>query len=109
MDTGGPFAWRSVDYEILRRLHEKLASFESMTWDEIIVRDNRNNHFIPTKKLSKEARQRLEELKADDVDELLSIRLSGRERLFGIWDAGVVDLLWWDPQHKVCRSTQRHT
>jgi hypothetical protein len=109
VDAAGPFAGRPVDLETLQRLHEKLASFESMTWDEIIVKSRKNNHFIPTKDLSKEARHRLEELKADDVDELLSIRLSGRERLFGIWDAGIVDLLWWDPEHRVCRSTRIHT
>ena len=33
--------------------------------------------------------------------ELVSLRLSGKQRIYGIQDRGVLLLLWWDPDHKI--------
>ncbi len=53
-------------------------------------------------KLSAEARQRLVELRQDDVDELFSLRMTGRRRVWGFREANVLRFLWWDPDHQVC-------
>jgi hypothetical protein len=77
-----------------------------MTLGEIL---GRNNHRVSVEILCKEARDRLSELKLDDVDELLSLRLTGAQRIWGILEHNVVSLLWWDPNHQVCPSPKKYT
>jgi hypothetical protein len=60
-------------------------------------------------KLVPEARRRLIQLKLEDIDELLSLRLSGKQRVWGILSEGVAALLWWDPDHRICPSRLKHT
>jgi hypothetical protein len=45
----------------------------------------------------------------DEFEDLVSLRLSARERVWGILAEGVLELLWWDPDHKVCPSLPRNT
>jgi hypothetical protein len=59
--------------------------------------------------LCKTARDRLEDLRLEDIDELVSLRLGGAERVWGIRDGNVMLLLWWDPEHAVCPSLKKHT
>jgi len=85
----------------------KLKDFETMTWQQIISasggrRYGTNNHPIPVNELIKEARDRLAELRLDDYDELFSLRLTSRKRIWGIRDGCVFRILWFDPYHAVC-------
>jgi len=57
----------------------------------------------------KDAQKRLEELKLDDVDQLYSLRLNGRERLWGIRSNDKFSILWWDPEHQICPAPLKHT
>jgi len=41
-------------------------------------------------------------MKQYDVDEMLSLRLSGTERVWGILADGICTLVWWDPEHRLC-------
>lgn len=77
-----------------------------MKWSEIL---NRNSHAVPISKICPEAQGRLKELKQDDVDELISLRLTGKKRVWGIRDQNILKILWWDPEHTVCPSLKRHT
>lgn len=104
-----PFGWHEVEQPKRDDIHKKLKNFESMTWHKIFVRDKHRNHRIPVGDLCKEARNRLQEIKQDDVDELVSLRLSSVERIWGIFDRGALKLLWWDPSHAVCPSLLTHT
>ncbi len=104
-----PFGWHEIPKDKLKEICEKLANFESRTWNEILVVSKKQNHTIPIEDLSKEAKARLEELKLDDVDEVVSLHLSGKERVFGIRQDIALTLLWWDPDHKVCPSILKHT
>lgn len=45
----------------------------------------------------------------DDQDALVSLGLTGRERIWGFIANGVMNLLWWDPNHEVCPSLLKHT
>ena len=56
-----------------------------------------------------ENQRRLREIGQHDVDRLISLRVSSRERIFGILDKAVLRLLWWDPEHQVYPSPQKHT
>ncbi|MEM7583554.1 MAG: hypothetical protein AAF560_09265 [Acidobacteriota bacterium] len=87
----------------------KLKNFEMMTWSEILVAGKKRNHSIPLEDLSKPARDRLVEIKLDDRDALISLRLSGLERIWGFLEDGTFYLVWWDPEHRVCPSYKKHT
>jgi hypothetical protein len=105
VDKAGPFAWPindAIEQEILQKLH----NFDSMRWNKI---EGPDHHLINRDKLTKEANERLLKINQDDVGQLFSFHFDGKARIFGIRDNGVVKLLWWDPEHKVCISHKKHT
>ena len=73
------------------------------------MKNKRNNHSVEIDKLSSTAQTRLTEIQLDDIDELVSLRLSAKERIWGILEQGVLIILWWDPNHQVCPSNLKHT
>lgn len=101
-----PFGWHEIGKVKLEEVRSKLANFESMTWDTIL---GSNNHAVSLEALCTEARERLKAIRQDDIEELISLRFSGKERIWGIREGSVLKVLWWDPQHLVCPSTKRHT
>ena len=109
LDVGGPFSWKGVEGDVLDRIWQRLAYLEKMTWNEILIAGKKQNHAVSVGDLSNEAQDRLVEIGADDVDVLVSLRVSGQERIFGIRDRCVLELLWWDPHHRVCPSQKSHT
>lgn len=104
-----PFGWHSIDTALLHEIRERLQAFESMTWNEILVKGSKHNHAIQTTALCKDARDRLKEIRLDDIEELVSLKMSGEERIWGIKQHSVMLLLWWDPRHQVCPSHKKHT
>ena len=104
-----PFGWHNINTAQLHSIREKLQKFESMTWNEILVKSKKQHHSIDTSDICTSAKKRLEELKLDDVELLVSLRLDGRERLWGIRQENCLLLLWWDPEHKVCPSKLKNT
>jgi len=101
-DRDDPFGWHLVDDVAAEKIRAGLANFESMTWAEILVDGKKGNHSVATSKICKAASDRLFAMRLDDVDQLVSLRLSNKQRVWGILHQGVLDLLWWDPNHEVC-------
>ncbi len=104
-----PFGWHALDKGKLTEVRQKLANFESMTWSDILVRAKNQNHAVRVQQLCSQARKRLAQMGLDEFEDLVSLRLSARERVWGILAEGVLELLWWDPDHKVCPSLPRNT
>jgi hypothetical protein len=104
LDTDGPWCWTKI--ADARYVIGKLRHFETMTWGEIRAR---GSHAIAVSDLVSEAQARLEAIKQGDIESVFSLRLTGRERVFGILDGATLKLLWWDPLHEVCPSTLKHT
>ncbi len=102
----GPFGWSNIQGPKLREVAGKLAEFEKRTWADILGGDS---HEILLDSLCKDAKKRLRELKLDDFDHVLSLRLSGAERVICILSNNVAYVLWWDPEHDVCPYTKKHT
>lgn len=110
MEVVHPFGWHTLDADELQFVREKLKEFESMTWSQILVVAKKQNHSVSIDDLIKEAQKRLTEINLDDLDQLYSLHLSGKKRVWGyIVDQGVMNLLWWDPEHVICPSTKKHT
>jgi hypothetical protein len=109
IDFVDPYGWHKVGATELHAIRAKLAHFESMTWADILIKAKKQNHNVQISDLCSQAQKRLKEIHCDDIDELLSLHLSGIERVWGILDRGVMTLLWWDPKHQVCPSLLKHT
>jgi len=109
METVDPFGWHVIDRTKAHEIREKLSHFESQTWNEITVKSKDRNHSVPIGELCKRAQDRLVELNQDDIDELVSLRLSGVERVWGIRSKDIFRILWWDPNHQVCPSSKKNT
>jgi hypothetical protein len=107
IDFGGPWCpQKSMPEADLLDVIDRLRGLESMTWDQIGAT---GSHFVEVWKLIKEAKERLQELKIDDIDELYSLRFTNLMRLWGIREGRVFSALWWDPEHKICPSPKKHT
>ncbi len=105
MEMVDPFGWHRLDGPTLLAVRERLSNFETMSWSEILVASKKQNHSIGVQDLAKRAQDRLDEIGLT-LDEVVSLRLSGKERVFGYLDNGVLVLLWWDPDHEVCPSAK---
>ena len=103
MELRDPFGWHVLDAATLHEIRERLRNFESMTLAEFIG-PKKPSHMITVDKLCKDARDRLTALHLDDYEELVSLRVTGAKRIWGIVEHNVIILLWWDPDHQVCPS-----
>jgi len=110
MDSGGQW---SLAKPFPANLLPRLKALESLEWKEIIRTGRRagdgggaggTTHEIPVRDLIDDAGMRLKALKLDDVDTLLSIAVTGRQRLWALRENSTAVLLWWDPNHAICPS-----
>lgn len=106
-----PYGWHGVTPDILATVRTRLASFETMTWAEILVSGRKAHHAVKVHRLCPTAQARLTEIFNGvlDVDELISLRVGGRERVWGVLDGVTLKILWWDPEHEVCPSLLKNT
>jgi hypothetical protein len=105
-DKNGPFAWTRIEADQALELMHKLAEFEHMNFSQLA---SQGSHGIQTTKLDKVARERLTAIKQDDLDLVVSFRISGKCRLFCVAEGMVMFVLWWDPDHAVCPSVLKNT
>ena len=107
VDKNGPFSWLELDDPTEHKtVIETLADIETMHEAALA---GRGCHFIALSKLAKKAQVRLTALDLDDLDELYSIRLNGRGRVFCVHRPQYMRVLWFDPEHKVCPSLKKNT
>ena len=110
LDRNGDWSWKGIDEKtIWKDIHSKLSEFERKTWNEILVKEKHNNHSISISEICLEAQKRLRKIKQDDIDDLISLRLSGKKRIWGIKIGKVLKVLWWDPKHTVRPVLKKHT
>ena len=103
---------KSIDENIFwKDIYPTLKHFEKKTWFEIESetfygkrKNKTKHHSVQISKLIPEARRRLETLRLDDIDELFSIRISGKIRLWGIRKKSYFQALWFDLKHEICPS-----
>jgi hypothetical protein len=104
----GNWGWEKVGREVFwKDIVKKLSLLESMTWANI--KAGRRGKTIPVSRICREAQRHLSAIRQDDTDKLFELRLSAKERVWGIRDRRVLRVLWWDPKHTVCPSKRKHT
>jgi hypothetical protein len=102
-----PFGWKEIDLDSASQVRDRLASYESMKWKEIVP--GYRSHFIKIADLSKEAREHLVSIEQDDIDSVLSLGIDQMSRVVGILEHNVMKVLWWDPEHQVCPVAKPNT
>lgn len=95
--------------DIYGTIIEKLRNYEGMKWSKIIQASGgrthgNNNHFESISCLIPEAQKRWKELNLEEYDSVFSLRLSGRQRLYGILTDGTFKIVWFDPIHGIYKS-----
>ena len=88
----------------LHTLSDRLKSYETMTWGEIINQDNTGSHFIPMAELkirNAALYDKFERLVIEArVDEPFSLRIGSIERIWGIvLSDGTFEAVCYDPSH----------
>lgn len=96
--------WKLATHEDRKEVYGRLKEIESRTWKWI--KDNTKSHNVSVDQITGYARRRLRVLKHDDLDEIYSLRISGKKRVWGIRNDNALLILWWDPLHKVCPGTK---
>jgi hypothetical protein len=96
-----PFGWHEATLAHVDDVRQRLGALESMTWREILFADNgKSNHLMPLDKLAASVQERMIDV-APDVDELMSLRVAKKRRVYGIMHGAVCQILFWDPEHLV--------
>lgn len=90
-----------------------LSNIGSQTWGELFVGAEKNHHTIQIDNLNRCAQKRLAEIQPD-LDTVISLRVDGTTRIYGMWDTFTFCILWYDDNHGdnetcVCRSNKKHT
>lgn len=102
-ELDGPFPFSNAS---LPTVIEKLKAYESLTWSEL---KRQRSHPVKTELVSKGARDRLTEIGLGEEAWLYSFRVNAEERIWGLRRGNVIQVLWWDPEHRVCPSSLKHT
>lgn len=98
-----PFGWLVVDQDAARKIRNRLASYESMRWKEIV---GYRCHLIKRTSLCPIAQQHLLDIEQDDIDSVMSLGIDQMGRVIGILEHNILKVLWWDPEHEVCPTSQ---
>jgi hypothetical protein len=112
IDNQGKWGWSSIGKDRWEKLIlPHLISRETMTWAEIENQKHGSknkscNHEIAVSHLCEEAKDRLYAFKRDDCDELFSLRVNGKTRIFGNRDGRVFQIFWFDFEHEICPTTR---
>jgi len=92
----------------MTKIYPKLKHFETTSWEDIEREQYGNgktkHHSVAIADIISEAQKRLIELRLDDVDQLFSLRLEGKIRIWGIRKYSFLRILWIDLKHEICPS-----
>jgi hypothetical protein len=99
--------WIHLRAEDLDDLLGRFRAWESMTWRQILIEGNKQNHPIDVDRCCTEVQERLKVLKLDDLEQLVSLRINSTARVIGVRDRATFQILWWDPDHQVCPSHRK--
>ncbi len=100
------WAIRSGDETIKKDILSKLIHFETMTWMDIKSSQTHKSHNVNIDKIITPAQKELVALNIYE-DQIFSLRLAGKERIWGILSRGVLEIIWYDPKHEICPSTKK--
>lgn len=108
-DKNGPFAWPDRCEKTALEVYNFLHSLDSQSWHTIF--SGTSHHNIQFHAMSPDAQSRFRNMCLENhCDSLISLRMTGIKRIFCyISDGHVGNIVWYDPEHRVCLSHKKHT
>jgi hypothetical protein len=108
VDLGGEWGWEKLLTDDLATLHNALVGLEAESLRDL--RRGRHLRDIPCNHICAEAQRRLSEIARDDTEAVSEISPGIKKwRVWGIIRDDVFCLLWWDPEHTVCKGIPQGT
>jgi hypothetical protein len=108
IDNAWDYGWSKIGQERwCNDVLPKLYDLETMTWAGI--QQTGKSHFLPLSAFEKSAQKRLEELGLGDLDEIFSLRLQGKHRIYGWRMENVLHVIWFDFDHALVPAPKKHT
>lgn len=105
-ELDGPFSFHACEFkDLFYKIIPKLHHFETMTWAQV---RGSGSHPITYDKLHKDAQDRMLTAFADELD-VYSLRFEGKVRVFGLRENATFQMIWYDPDHRVCPAPKKHT
>lgn len=111
-DWKGPWGCKNfVGINVSEFVLGKIKNFEGCSWNDL---KKHLHHSIEVQMLNPIAQKQLAQIEQDDTDQIFSLRLQGRHRIYGIKDGSIMRVIWYDTDHGdnencVCRSKKKHT
>jgi hypothetical protein len=96
-----PYGFRELDVEGISRVKERLGALERNSWKDIFIRDKHYNHQIEVDELKCAIAKKWMEDNLPDQHSLWTIRVTGKERIWGILAEGAYQIVFWDPEHLI--------
>ena len=99
MDDSGKW---SCDLETVRKILPRLHEYETKRWFEVVK--HKRNHPMPVENIEPAAQRRLSKLGFGDTGTLYQLQIAGgggKQRLWGLRQENVFQIIWWDPNHTI--------
>jgi hypothetical protein len=96
-----PYGWHRLSLQEVQYVHSKLSEKEKQTWAEIFIDGKHWNHPVPVSELKCPDARKWMRRNMPDQDQLWTLRLSGAERIWGVFGEGVYLVIFWDPEHLI--------
>lgn len=115
IDKNGVFAFDiNAPYFNHKDFLSKMIEYSSMTWAAIKKQthdnDKSKHHYLEYSKLSKDARDRIQNLKMSDLtDAIFSFAFNNTLRIIGFRDNEYFHVVWYDRNHQFCPAKLKHT
>lgn len=106
-DLGGPYHCHNFSLTDHQQLWHRLRAFEGMNSADLIR--SGSLHEVPAIDMSDEAKERLKELRLDDLDALHSFHIDGPCRMWCMKYRNIFSVLWWDRNHGGYLVGKKHT
>lgn len=110
-DVDGKWGWKGLcTHVFFTDLFSKILNdYQSMKYTELISPKNKSHAInIDDPGFSRDAIKRIQDLKLHErFDELISINITGKKRLWCTHDENDLHILWWDPKHEVYPSVKK--
>lgn len=102
-----PYGWHELDVQGISRVKARLASLERCTWKDIFIRNAGDNHQISVSELKCDIARKWMLESLPDQPYLWTIRVTAKERIWGILSEGAYQIVFWDPEHLIWEVPKR--
>lgn len=110
LDLESPWCLTGITQQDHLNLLRQVRDYETLTVNEVFAAQQQRGQKYPLESLpNPEALARLAQVRLDDRDEIVRLRITGEQRLYGFLEGQRSYALWWDPHHEIWPSKKKQT